>query len=75
MTKILAKAIEAASVLPDPLQDEIGQTVLEHVRRLTALQAEVRSGLESLAKTGGRTLNQDVWQNLKSEAKRRISSK
>ncbi len=71
MSKMLSFAVEAASALPESLQDEIGRTVLDHVRKLQELRSEIQAGLNSLEKSGGRELTPQVWNELKAEAIRR----
>lgn len=71
MSKMLSFAVEAANDLPENLQDEIGRTVLEHVRKLQELRSEIQAGLNSLENGGGRELTPALWNQLKAEAIRR----
>ena len=73
MTRLLAEAVEAARALPEGLQDEIGRALLDHIQKLSTLQAEINLCLEGLAKTGGKELTEDVWKEMKAEAIKRAS--
>lgn len=71
MSKMLSFAVEAASALPEDLQDEIGRAILDHVRKLETLKTEIQAGLDSLERGEGRELTPELWNKLKAEALRR----
>ena len=57
MTKIIEKAIEEMSNLPDGDQEQIGRSVLSHIEKLQKLRIEIDRGIRSLDTRGGRRLD------------------
>lgn len=74
MNKMLSFALEAAGELPEEMQDEIGRALLEHVRNLQQLKAEVDAGIVSLQQGRGRQLAGAVWREMKAEAVRQAGT-
>lgn len=61
MGDIFRKAVSEISELPDEAQDEIGRQLLDYLRRLDDLRAEVDKGLASLDAGEGRELDIDQF--------------
>ncbi|MGQ0483948.1 MAG: hypothetical protein ACT4SY_01135 [Hyphomicrobiales bacterium] len=68
MTRTLSSAIQAISQLPDEVQDEIGQNILDYMAKLRALLAEIARDTESLGSGRGEELTPELWKRLKQQA-------
>ena len=57
MTRVVEKAIEEMSNLPEDDQEKIGRSVLSHIEKLRKLRVEIDKGIRSLNTEGGRELD------------------
>lgn len=48
MTKVIEKAIEEVSNLPEDDQEKIGRGLLSHIEKLRRLRSEIDKGIRSL---------------------------
>jgi hypothetical protein len=67
MNKLLEKALSEAASLPEADQDRIARGLLDHVKRLRALRADLQRGLDSLNRGEGRSLDLDEVKRLARE--------
>ncbi|HZP19147.1 MAG TPA: hypothetical protein VFB16_02980 [Bauldia sp.] len=57
MTRLMEQAVAKAAQLPEADQDEIGQALLRHIDKLSALRAALDEGLAELDAGKGQTLS------------------
>lgn len=75
MIKPLAAAIDAIHHLPEPVQDEIGQSLLDYLDALGKLQAAIRLGDDQLARGDGLELTAESWAELRQTAESQAHKK
>jgi hypothetical protein len=63
MTKLLKKAIERMSALPEATQQSIAEDLIAHVESVEHLRAEIQKGIDSLDRDGGQEI--DIEQLIK----------
>jgi hypothetical protein len=57
MTKLLQKAIDKVSALPEATQQIIAEDLIAHVESVEHLRAELQKGIDSLDRGEGEELN------------------
>jgi hypothetical protein len=68
MTKLVEKAIEEISNLPEADQETIGRSLLSHIEKLRRLRSELDKGIRSLDAGEGREI--DIEKFIQSVRKR-----
>jgi dihydroneopterin aldolase len=63
MTKLLEKAIQKVSALPEAAQESIAEDLIAHVENVEHLRAELQKGINSLDRDQGQDI--DIEQLIK----------
>ena len=57
MTKVFKDAIDTVATLPEADQDKIGREILDHVKKMRPLRADLQAGIASLDAGKGRKID------------------